>query len=108
MTIKNLRKHYPVLLLTNADNEILYESTKMQGFEFDYIPAINGYIKSSGDVKIIAGATLNGAMLVTRKGLIINEVKELAGHIIAVPQFGNTQHLYLLNLLSANGLSTIE
>lgn len=72
------------------------------------IPAINGYIKSNGDVKIIAGAALNGAMLVTRKGLIINEVKELAGHTIAVPQFGNTQHLCLLNLLSANGLSTIE
>lgn len=72
------------------------------------IPAINGYIKSSGDVKIIAGATLNGAMLVTRKDLVINDVKELAGHTIAVPQFGNTQHLCLLNLLSANGLSTIE
>lgn len=72
------------------------------------IPAINGHIKSNGNVKIIAGATLNGAMLVTRKGLIINEVKELAGRTIAVPQFGNTQHLCLLNLLSANGLSTIE
>lgn len=72
------------------------------------IPAINGYIKSSGDVKIIAGATLNGAMLVTRKDLLINDVKELAGRTIAVPQFGNTQHLCLLNLLSSNGLNTIE
>lgn len=72
------------------------------------IPAINGCIKSSGDIKIVAGATLNGALLVTRKELVINEVKELAGHTIAVPQFGNTQHLCLLNLLSANGLSTIE
>lgn len=36
-TIENLRKHYPVLLLTNADNQILYESITMQGFEFDYI-----------------------------------------------------------------------
>ncbi len=72
------------------------------------IPAINGYIKSSGDLKIIAGATLNGAMLVTRKNLVINDIKELVNRTIAVPQFGNTQHLCLLNLLSANGLSTIE
>ncbi len=72
------------------------------------IPAINGYIKSSGDVKIIAGATLNGALLVTRKGSAIQEVKDLDGRTIAVPQFGNTQHLCLLNLLSTNGLSTIE
>lgn len=36
-TIENLRKSFPVLLLTNADNQILYESIKIQGFEFDYI-----------------------------------------------------------------------
>lgn len=72
------------------------------------IPAINGYIKSNGDVKIIAGATLNGALLVTRKDLAINGVKELAGLTVAVPQFGNTQHLCLLNLLTVNGLNTIE
>jgi len=35
--IEKWRKHYPVLLLTNADNKILYESIGMQGFEFDYI-----------------------------------------------------------------------
>lgn len=72
------------------------------------IPAINGYLKSRGDLKIIAGATLNGAMLVVRKDLNINKINELAGHTIAVPQFGNTQHLCLLTLLSDNGLSTIE
>ena len=47
-------------------------------------------------------------MLVTRKNLVINDIKKLANRNIAVPQFGNTQHLCLLNLLSANGLSTIE
>jgi len=72
------------------------------------IPAINGYIKSNGDVKIIAGATLNGALLVTGNDFVINDIKELAGRTVAVPQFGNTQHLCLLNLLSGNGLSTIE
>lgn len=36
-TIKSLRKRYKVLLLTNADNNILFESIKLHGFEFDYI-----------------------------------------------------------------------
>lgn len=36
-TIENLRRYFPVLLLTNADNKILYESIKKQKFEFDYI-----------------------------------------------------------------------
>lgn len=47
------------------------------------IPAINGYIKSNGDVKIIAGATLNGALLVTRKGLVIDDIQELAGRTVS-------------------------
>lgn len=36
-TMKKLRNHYPVLLLTNADNEILYKSISKKGFEFDFI-----------------------------------------------------------------------
>lgn len=46
--------------------------------------------------------------MVTRKGLVIDDIQELAGRTVAVPQFGNTQHLCLLNLLSINGLKTIE
>lgn len=42
------------------------------------------------------------------KDFVINDVKDLAGRTVAVPQFGNTQHLCLLNLLSANGIRTIE
>lgn len=72
------------------------------------IPAINGCIKSNGDVKIITVATLNGALLITRKDLAISNVKELAGRTIAVPQFGNTQDLCLLYLLLINELRTIE
>jgi len=36
-TVRRLREEYPVLLLTNADNVILYKSIEMNGFEFDYI-----------------------------------------------------------------------
>lgn len=70
------------------------------------VPAINAYIKSKGDVNIIAGATNAGAVLLTRSGVNITSVKELAGKTVAIPQLGNTQHLSLLNLLSENNLVT--
>lgn len=67
-------------------------------------PAINGFVKSKGELQIIAGATDAGAILVSRKDLKIKDIKELDGKKIAVPQFGNTQHLSLLNILKENGL----
>lgn len=70
------------------------------------VPAINAYVKSSGDLNIIAGATNGGAVLVTRKDLVLKDASELDGLKVAIPQLGNTQHLSLLNLLSENGLST--
>lgn len=69
------------------------------------VPAINGYVKSKGDVQIIAGATKAGAVLVTRPEAGITSVEELSGKTVAIPQLGNTQHLSLLNLLDENGLS---
>ncbi|MCB2342235.1 ABC transporter substrate-binding protein [Clostridium estertheticum] len=62
-------------------------------------PAINAYVKSKGDVQIIAGA-----IFVSRKGLVIKNLKDLSGKKIAVPQFGNTQDLTLRKILSDNGL----
>jgi len=67
-------------------------------------PAINGYAKSKGDIQIIAGATDAGAIFVSRKGLVIKNLKDLSGKKIAVPQFGNTQDLTLRSILSKNGL----
>lgn len=67
-------------------------------------PAINGYIKSKGDVQIIAGVANEGAILILRKDLKISDLKELENKKIAVPQFGNTQDLTLRYLLKQNGL----
>ncbi|MCX7746478.1 MAG: aliphatic sulfonate ABC transporter substrate-binding protein [Clostridia bacterium] len=67
-------------------------------------PAINGYTKTQGELQVIAGATNAGAILVSKKDLIIKDIKELSGKKIAVPQFGNTQDLSLRNLLKQNGL----
>lgn len=68
------------------------------------VPAINGYVKSKGELQIIAGATDAGAILVSKKDLIIKNIKELAGKKIAIPQFGNTQDLVLRAILKENGL----
>lgn len=67
-------------------------------------PAINGYTKSKGDLQIIAGATDAGAILVTRKDLVLKSVGELSGKRVAIPQFGNTQDLSLRHILQENGL----
>lgn len=72
------------------------------------VPAINANVKSKGDVRIIAGATQAGAILVKRQGAAISSVGDLDGKKVAVPQFGNTQHLCLLNLLSENGLKPLS
>ena len=68
------------------------------------VPAINGHIKSDGDIVILAGATNAGAMLIAQKNSTINTISDLSGKKIAIPQIGNTQHLSLLSLLSENGL----
>lgn len=71
------------------------------------VPAINGYVKSRGDLQIIAGATKGGAILVTRKDLKITDASDLSGKKVAVPQFGNTQDLSLRTLLDQYGLKDI-
>ncbi|HNX13457.1 MAG TPA: aliphatic sulfonate ABC transporter substrate-binding protein [Oscillospiraceae bacterium] len=70
------------------------------------VPAINGFVRSGGDVVIISGAANGGAVLVARADANITSVADLAGKKVAVPQLGNTQHLSLLQLLSENGLAT--
>ncbi|BCS81365.1 aliphatic sulfonate ABC transporter substrate-binding protein [Anaerocellum diazotrophicum] len=68
------------------------------------IPAINGFEKTNGEIKIIAGAANGGMMLVSRQGLDIKNLGDLKGKKIAVPQFGNTQDIVLRFLLNKAGL----
>ncbi len=67
-------------------------------------PAVTANVQSHGDIQIVAGAANGGSLLVARKGENITSVKDLAGKSVAIPQYGNTQHLLLLNLLKENGL----
>lgn len=72
------------------------------------VPALSANAKSNGEVKIISNVTNAGAVLLKRKDSGINSVKDLAGKKVAVPQIGNTQHLCLLDLLTQNGLKTVD
>lgn len=71
------------------------------------IPAISANVTSEGDIRVLAGASNAGAVL-----LVSTEAEEkmefsmdwLRGKTIAVPQLGNTQHLCLLALLDEHGL----
>jgi NitT/TauT family transport system substrate-binding protein len=66
-------------------------------------PAINGYIKSGGEVlKIVAGATSGGAALVVRSKAGINSAGDFHGKKIASPQLGNTQDVALRSWLKKN------
>ena len=55
-------------------------------------PAINGYVKSNGEaLRIIAGATSGGAVLVVRADVGISTSADFRGKKMATPQLGNTQ-----------------
>lgn len=71
-------------------------------------PAITAYVQSHGDIQIVAGSADGGMLLVARKGANIKKVKDLSGKTVSIPQYGNTQHLLLLNLLKENGLKTTD
>lgn len=72
------------------------------------VPAISGYESSGGNIKIIAGVTSAGSVLVTRSDIHITSVKELSGMTVAVPQFGNTQDIILRKLIADEGLLSVE
>lgn len=65
------------------------------------VPAINGFIKSRGGLRVIAGAADGGAVLVARKDANIHSVADLNGKKVAIPQLGNTQDISLRNLLAS-------
>lgn len=71
-------------------------------------PFINGYVKSGNGLRIISGATTNGASLVVQEDSQIRSASDLAGKKIAAPSIGNTQDVSLRYYLSENGLKPAE
>jgi len=72
-------------------------------------PAINGYVKSKGEaLRIIAGATSGGAVLVVRNDAGITSAADFRGKKIASPQLGNTQDVALRAWLMRQGFKLKE
>ena len=68
------------------------------------IPAINGFVKSKGELLILSGASNSGIGLIVQKDSNIYSLKNLQNKKIAIPQLGNTQHIKLLEILDKEGL----
>jgi len=72
-------------------------------------PAINGYAQSGGEaLRIVAGATSGGALLIVGPDAGIEEPADFAGKKVASPQLGNTQDVALRAWLLDNGLGAVE
>lgn len=68
-------------------------------------PAITGYVQSGGkDVRIIAGATSAGVLLIVKADSGITKPADFANKRIATPQLGNTQDIAARAWLQKNGL----
>lgn len=66
-------------------------------------PAVNGYLRSEGSLKVVSGVSSGGAVFVVRDGAGINTPGDLAGKKLAAPQVGNTQDVALRNYLGQHG-----
>lgn len=64
-------------------------------------PAVNAFLKSKGDVVLVAGATSGGASLVVKPD--ITDASQLKGKKIADPQTGGTQDIALRAYLADKG-----
>lgn len=71
-------------------------------------PAINGFVKSKGELVVIAGACSGGASLVVREDLPIKGPADFHGKRIATPQIGGTQDIALRHWLQDNQLAPVE
>ena len=72
-------------------------------------PAINGFVRSNGEVRIVSGLASGGSSLVVRAGSGIASAHDLKGRRLATPQIASTQDVALRAYLRRNGLaSTLE
>jgi NitT/TauT family transport system substrate-binding protein len=67
-------------------------------------PVITALSRAPGSVRVVAGVSEAGAVLVARRGSGIRSVADLRDHTVGFPGFGNTQDLALRDLLADAGL----
>lgn len=72
-------------------------------------PALNAYLKSSGEeIRVISGAANGGAALVIKAGSAIKAPPDFRGKKIATPQLGNTQDISCRAWLKAQGFKVTQ
>ena len=71
-------------------------------------PAVNGFLRSDGDVIILRGAASNGASFVVQENSGIDSIAKLDGMRVAAPQIANTQDVSLRHHLHESGLVEAE
>lgn len=71
-------------------------------------PAINGHLKSRGEIVVIAGACTGGASLVVRPGAGIVKRGDFKGKRVGTPQLGNTQDVACRTWLRSLGFNPAE
>ena len=71
-------------------------------------PAINGYVRSEGDLRIVAGVASGGAVFVVRNDVGIQSTEDFAGKRFGSPQLGNTQDVALRAYLLNHGFKTVD
>ncbi len=69
-------------------------------------PAINGHLRSGGDIRLIAGAAQGGSAFIVRQAAGIGSAADLARKRIASPQIASTQDIALRRYLRKHGLGT--
>lgn len=70
-------------------------------------PAINGYVRSRGEVlRILAGVASGGSAFVVQPDSEISKFEDIRGKRIASPQKGNTQDVSLRYLMHEKGLKS--
>lgn len=71
-------------------------------------PAINAFVRSRGALRIVAGSTNGGSLLVVRRGVGIERAAHLAGKRLATPGLASTQDVALRSYLRAHALDVKE
>jgi NitT/TauT family transport system substrate-binding protein len=66
-------------------------------------PAIKAFTQGV-PIRLLAGAASGGTVLLTRPGLAVRSVRELAGRRVTVPRYGNTQDVIVRGFLERGGL----
>jgi len=94
----------PVKVLQFNAGPAAMEALLARAVDVTYVgggPAITAYVRSEGRLRVIAGATSGGALLVARTA---RTPQDLEGQKVAVPQLGNSQDIALRHWLAQQGL----